>query len=189
MPSTNRPSPCNGCGRRTFSKRRTNSSSVASRNSTLGSAPRRRNAESAPCRSEVKPRLRTSTTAAILLMAPPLRVPSSTIVSSRPGGRLSTTNQPRSSRHFAAVLRPAPDSPVNTTSCSGSCPVGSGDADSVTSSPSPSLLPLSPASLASLASLASPTVRRPTPRARPARCARRCRRPQQARRPSRRAPA
>src|SRR5437588_11225686 len=30
------------------------------------------------------------------------------------GGRLSTTNQPRSSRHFAAVLRPAPDSPLTT---------------------------------------------------------------------------
>src|SRR5207248_2081886 len=29
-------------------------------------------------------------------------------------GRLSTTNQPRSSRHLAAVLRPAPDSPVTT---------------------------------------------------------------------------
>ena len=31
------------------------------------------------------------------------------------GGRLSTTKKPRSSKHFAAVLRPAPDSPVTTT--------------------------------------------------------------------------
>ena len=36
----------------------------------------------------------------------------SAMVANRPGGRLSTTNQPRSSRHFAAVLRPAPDRPV-----------------------------------------------------------------------------
>src|SRR5207248_1451993 len=35
---------------------------------------------------------------------------------SRPGGRLSTTNQPRSSRHLAAVLRPAPDIPVSMVS-------------------------------------------------------------------------
>ena len=32
------------------------------------------------------------------------------------GGRLSTTNQPRSSRHLAAVLRPAPDMPEMITS-------------------------------------------------------------------------
>ena len=32
------------------------------------------------------------------------------------GGRLSTTNQPRSSSSLAAVLRPAPDMPVTTTS-------------------------------------------------------------------------
>ncbi|SCF99680.1 hypothetical protein GA0115255_115112 [Streptomyces sp. Ncost-T6T-2b] len=32
------------------------------------------------------------------------------------GGRLSTTNQPRSSRHLAAVLRPAPDIPEMITS-------------------------------------------------------------------------
>ena len=35
------------------------------------------------------------------------------------GGRLSTTYQPRSSRVFAAVERPAPDIPVTTTSRSG----------------------------------------------------------------------
>src|SRR5437016_4734815 len=37
------------------------------------------------------------------------------MVGSRPGGRLSTTNQPRSSSDLAAVDRPAPDMPVMMT--------------------------------------------------------------------------
>ena len=45
--------------------------------------------------------------------------PSSASVGSSAGGRLSTTNQPRSSRHFAAVLRPAPERPVMIASCTG----------------------------------------------------------------------
>ena len=39
MPSTSRPSPCSGCARRTLSKRRTSTSSDASRNSTRGRMP------------------------------------------------------------------------------------------------------------------------------------------------------
>ena len=39
MPSSRRPSPCSGCGRRTDSKRRTSASSVASRNSTRCPTP------------------------------------------------------------------------------------------------------------------------------------------------------
>src|SRR4029077_9759167 len=42
------------------------------------------------------------------------------MVGSRPGGRLSTTNQPRSSSDLAAVDRPAPDRPVMTTMSTGS---------------------------------------------------------------------
>src|SRR5690242_21716422 len=66
-------------------------------------------------RSVLNARLRTSTTAAIRLTAPLDRAARSTIVGSSPGGRLSTTNQPRSSRDLAAVDRPAPDRPVMMT--------------------------------------------------------------------------
>src|SRR5262245_53127757 len=65
-------------------------------------------------RSSVNARLRTSITTATLVTAPRACAPSSTMVEISSGGRLSTTNQPRSSRHLAAVLRPAPDSPVTT---------------------------------------------------------------------------
>src|ERR1700760_4259378 len=66
-------------------------------------------------RSVLNARLRTSTTAAIRLTAPLDLAARSTIVGSRPGGRLSTTNQPRSSSDLAAVDRPAPDRPVMMT--------------------------------------------------------------------------
>src|ERR1041384_7299913 len=65
-------------------------------------------------RSSVNARLRTSITTATFVTAPCAFAPSSTIVEISSGGRLSTTNQPRSSRHLAAVLRPAPDRPVTT---------------------------------------------------------------------------
>src|SRR5258708_17736885 len=45
------------------------------------------------------------------------------MVGSSPGGRLSTTNQPRSSSDLAAVDRPAPDRPVMTTMSAGSSAV------------------------------------------------------------------
>src|SRR5690348_7134818 len=45
------------------------------------------------------------------------------MVGSNPGGRLSTTNQPRSSSDLAAVDRPAPDMPVMTTMSAGSSAV------------------------------------------------------------------
>src|SRR5438034_6094123 len=45
---------------------------------------------------------------------PPAPPPSSAILPIRVGGRLSTTKYPRSSRHFAASDRPAPDRPVIT---------------------------------------------------------------------------
>src|SRR5260370_18325289 len=66
-------------------------------------------------RSVLKARLRTSTTAAIRLTAPLDLAARSTMVGSRPGGRLSTTNQPRSSSDLAAVDLPAPDRPVMMT--------------------------------------------------------------------------
>jgi len=68
-------------------------------------------------------RLRTSTTAAIRLTAPFDLAARSTMVGSRPGGRLSTTNQPRSSSDLAAVDRPAPDRPVMITMSAGSSAV------------------------------------------------------------------
>ena len=66
-------------------------------------------------RSVENARLRTSTTAASLGTAPRVRLARSTMVGSRSGGRLSATNQSRSSSDFAAVLRPAPDIPVMIT--------------------------------------------------------------------------
>jgi hypothetical protein len=66
-------------------------------------------------RSEENARLRTSMTTAIRVIAPWVRLPRSTIVAISSGGRLSTTKKPRSSRHLAAVLRPAPDRPLTTT--------------------------------------------------------------------------
>src|SRR5437879_33541 len=45
---------------------------------------------------------------------PPAPPPSSAILPISAGGRLSTTKYPRSSRHFAASDRPAPDRPVIT---------------------------------------------------------------------------
>ena len=69
----------------------------------------------ASVRSAKNDLLRTSTTAAMRGTFPCARPPSSVSVGSRAGGRLSTTNQPRSSKTFAAVLRPAPDMPVMMT--------------------------------------------------------------------------
>src|SRR5690349_2040714 len=115
MPSVTRPLPWRGCGRRSLSNRRTSVSSAASRYTTRAVAPRAPRSLMADFRSVLNARLRTSTTAAIRLTAPLDRAARSTIVGSRPGGRLSTTNQPRSSRDLAAVDRPAPDRPVMMT--------------------------------------------------------------------------
>src|SRR5690348_13622235 len=115
MPSVTRPLPWSGCGRRSLSNRRTSVSSAASRYTTRALAPRAPRSLMADFRSVLNARLRTSTTAAIRLTAPLDLAARSTIVGSRPGGRLSTTNQPRSSRDLAAVDRPAPDRPVMMT--------------------------------------------------------------------------
>ena len=81
MPSMSRPSPCSGCARRTFSKRRTRTSSRASRNSTRGAHARARPGRgSTPRRSVENARLRTSMTTASRVTAPWLRLPSSTSV-------------------------------------------------------------------------------------------------------------
>src|SRR5579863_411778 len=115
MPSVTRPVPCSGCGLRSLSNLRTSVSSAASRNTTRAVAPRAPRSLMADLRSVLNARLRTSTTAAIRLTAPLDLAARSTIVGSRPGGRLSTTNQPRSSSDLAAVDRPAPDRPVMMT--------------------------------------------------------------------------
>ena len=56
------------------------------------------------------------------------RLASSIMVGSSPGGRLSATNQSRSSSDLAAVLRPAPDIPVMITTSGASVPVTRGPA-------------------------------------------------------------
>src|SRR5271166_1332161 len=122
MPSVTRPVPCSGCGRRSLSNLRTSMSSAASRNTTRAVAPRVPRSVTADFRSVLNARLRTSTTAAIRLTAPLDLAARSTMVGSRPGGRLSTTNQPRSSSDLAAVDRPAPDIPVMTTMSAGRQP-------------------------------------------------------------------
>ena len=77
----------------------------------------------ADLRSVEKARLRMSTTAASRGTVPLARRASSAIVGSRPAGRLSATNQSRSSSDLAAVLRPAPDRPVMMTiSCAAPSP-------------------------------------------------------------------
>ena len=125
MPSVTRPVPCSGCGRRSLSNLRTSVSSAASRNTTRAVAPRTPSSLIADFRSVLNARLRTSTTAASRDTAPLDLAARSTIVGSRPGGRLSTTNQPRSSSDLAAVDRPAPDSPVMMTVsvCSSGIPM------------------------------------------------------------------
>src|SRR6266567_4959764 len=77
--------------------------------------PRASSSPIADFRSLENGRLRTSTTTAILGTAPLARRARSIIVGSRSGGRLSATNQSRSSSDFAAVLLPAPDIPVMIT--------------------------------------------------------------------------
>src|SRR5690606_27839648 len=121
MPSASRPSPCSGWPRRTCSKRRISTSSVASRKSTFGLYPRASRSLMTAPRSSVKARLRTSITTATRVTAPLERAPRSTIVAINSGGRLSTTNQPRSSRHLAAVLRPAPERPLTTATSIPAC--------------------------------------------------------------------
>ena len=131
IPSTTRPSSCSGCGRRTFSKRRTSVSSLASRNTTRGRTPREPSARMLDSKSVENARLlRRSMTAAILGRVPLARIARSVMVGSRPGGRFSMTYQSRSSRDLAVVLFPAPDIPVMiTTSAAGlamaasSCPL------------------------------------------------------------------
>ncbi len=107
IPSTTRPSSCSGCGRRTLSKRRTSVSSLASRNTTRGRMPREPSSRMLDCRSVENARLlRRSMTAAIRGRVPLARIARSIMVGSRPGGRLSMTNQSRSSRDLAVVLLP-----------------------------------------------------------------------------------
>src|SRR6516165_3600029 len=72
-------------------------------------------------RSVENARERTSTIAA--MPASDARSARSSMVGSSAGGRLSTTNQPRSSSDLAAVDRPAPDRPVMITMSAASSAV------------------------------------------------------------------
>src|ERR1700722_14553605 len=77
-----------------------------------------------------------STTAASRGTVPLARLASSAIVGSSPAGRLSATNQSRSSSDLAAVLRPAPDKPVMMTiSCAAPSPFMLGPPTVVRTSP------------------------------------------------------
>ena len=119
MPSSSRPPPCSGCGRRAASCRRTSTSSVPRGTGPRRFAPCSADRGEAPRRSAKKPRERTSTTtrdAAGSLSCRWPRRQHPTTSGSIEGGRLSTTNQPRSSSALAAVLRPAPVMPVTMTS-------------------------------------------------------------------------
>src|SRR5579875_3638769 len=120
MPSVTPPLPCSGCGRRSLSNLRTSASSEASRNTTRTVMPRAVSSAIAdfswaPAAVAPNARLRRSTTAANFDTAPLVLAARPAMVGSRPGGRFSTTNQPRSSSDRAAVDRPEPASPVITT--------------------------------------------------------------------------
>ena len=128
MPSTSRPSPCSGWLRRTCSNRRTSTASAASRNSSRGLVAAvvevlDHGAEVGGERAAAH--VHDHGDARDL---PAGAGPRSTIVAISSGGRLSTTNQPRSSSTLAAVLRPAPDSPLTSAT---SMPVGLSAGDAV----------------------------------------------------------
>lgn len=149
MPSTIRPSPWSGCGRRTDSKRRTRASSEDSRKTIRRVTCLASRSARDSRRLSKKRRPRTSTTTAIRATLPCERAPSSTMVGISAGGRLSTTNQPRSSRHLAAVLRPAPDIPEMMTSSgmvAGPSPVSFVVAVLTCAAPSARSVPSCPAS-------------------------------------------
>src|SRR5215213_4201099 len=104
-------------------------SSAASKNKISGNVPIAASSVNIVGNCSKKPRVRTSSTTAsrVRLISRACRQTSGSTL----GGRLSTTYQPRSSRLWAAVERPAPDMPLTTTSRSGlvrlsvsSCPSG-----------------------------------------------------------------
>ena len=106
------PSAASGWRRLVPSKRRTRTSSDASRNSILTRFPVERSASragSTSSRYSVPPR---PTTSATFSVSDPGTLTSSATLVIRAGGMLSITNQPRSSKVAAAVDRPAPESPV-----------------------------------------------------------------------------
>ncbi len=106
------PSAASGWRRRVPSKRRTRTSSEASRNSILTLAPVDRSAfraGSTSSRYSLPPR---PTTSATFSVSEPGTLTSSATLVIRAGGMLSMTNHPRSSKVAAAVDRPAPESPV-----------------------------------------------------------------------------
>src|SRR5690625_3186394 len=97
-------------------------SSPASRNRTRRATPWWRYSSTAAARSvRCVPRPRMSVTIATFGRAPSARPTSSSRAGIIWAGRLSTTNQSRSSRTRAAVDLPAPDIPVTRTT-SGWCP-------------------------------------------------------------------
>ncbi len=107
------PRAARGWRRRVPSNRRTSTSSGASRKRTRTrwrARPGSRGPAGRP-RSSPPPRPITRATRSV---SEPGRPPSSATLVIRAGGRLSMTNQPRSSRVAAAVERPAPDMPVTT---------------------------------------------------------------------------
>ena len=105
--------PCSGNGRRTDSCRRTIASSLASRKQISLRMPCASNWASTRGNWSNISRDRTSRPTASRSW-PPRRTVSMSC-GSRPGGRLSTTNQPKSSMAWATVRRPAPDIPVMIT--------------------------------------------------------------------------
>ena len=110
------PSCPSGCRRRVPSKRRTSTSSEASRNRTFTASPEALSCPIAAWRSPNWPASRPTTKATRWASGPVPETRSTTLVMSAVG-MLSMTYHPRSSRVAPACERPAPESPVTTTNC------------------------------------------------------------------------
>ena len=121
MPSSSRPPSCSGCGRRLDSNRRTRASSLDSRNRILRSTPaghhlghRRRELVEQAAAADVD----HDGDPVDIGACGEQRQGGGSII----GGRLSMTNQPRSSRARAALERPAPDIPDTSSSSKPAIP-------------------------------------------------------------------
>ena len=120
--TTHGPSACSGLGRRIpVEPAHQRFVGFASRNTTRGWQPMAVSSSIADRRSEVNALLRTSDDAGDPATPKPPTADRGIDhrLARMLGGRLSTTNQPRSSRDFAAVLRPAPDKPEMIAISSG----------------------------------------------------------------------
>jgi hypothetical protein len=113
---SDKPSRARGCGRREVLKRRSSASSLASKKRTWVATPACSSPLSKVSALSGSGTLRASRPSASRKKRGLPRAISMS-VGSMGGGRLSTQNQPRSSRALSAVEMPEPDRPVTTSSC------------------------------------------------------------------------